>query len=231
MEEESLAASFSDSLTEEVSGCVGEFLEIGIDSLLEDGLTKDIPFLSTITSIYKIGNTIRERHHLKKLAVFLNEINRGAADEEMRKSYREKFASKKEYRNSELEYVTIVLDHYIDFDKPEMLAKLYLCYIDVIIDWFEFKKYSEVITHFLPGDLSVLLDNSIENSETDTRNIDGILRLLAAGLVSQRTGATVTIAGGIESVSDIKGYELTPFGAKLRHIFSHPDLFLASKGG
>ena len=84
MEDQSLAISFSGSLTEEVSGCVGEFLEIGIDSLLDDGIWKDIPFISTAVSIYRIGHSIRERHHLKKLAVFLNEIHANAHNENTR---------------------------------------------------------------------------------------------------------------------------------------------------
>lgn len=219
MEEESLAASFSDSLTEEVSSCVGEFLEIGIDSLLEDGLTKDIPFLSTITSIYKIGNTIRERHHLKKLAVFLNEINRGAADEETRKSYREKFASKKEYRNSELEYVTIVLDHYIDFDKPGVLARLYLAYLDGTIDWIEFKKYAEVIDRFLPGDAKVLINSGSDHLPADQNIIDSVLRLLSMGVVSQNVGVEVTDDGeGAISLMNAEGYRFTHFGNKLKLI-------------
>ena len=184
MEEESLATAFSDSLTEEVSGCVGEFLEIGIDSLLEDGLTKDIPFLSTISSVYKIGNTIRERHHLKKLAVFLNEINRRVADEEKRQTYRKKFTSQKEHRNSELEYVTIVLDHYIDFDKPEMLAKLYLAYLDGFIDWNEFKKYAEIIDRFLPGDYAELKKKN--RIALDDMNVsDSLLRLISLGFITK----------------------------------------------
>lgn len=227
---ETLAESFHDSLTEEVSGCVGEFMELGIDAMMDDGLAKDIPFLSTFTSIYKIGNTIRERHHLKKLALFLNEINCSAANEEKRKTYRAKFVEKKEYRNSELEYVTIVLDHYIDFDKPKMLAKLYLCYLDSIINWIEFKKYAEVISRFLPGDLIVLLDDSIENSENDTSNIDAILRLLAMGLVSQRTGTNVEVNDGNLELSDVKGYSITPFGAKLRRIISRQDIIFTSGG-
>lgn len=48
MDEQSLALSFGDSLTEEVSGCVGEFVEIGIDSVLEDGLLKEIGMSKTL---------------------------------------------------------------------------------------------------------------------------------------------------------------------------------------
>ena len=55
MEDQSLALSFSNSLTEEVSGITGEYLELGLDALVEDGLLKDIPIVSTAVAVYKIG--------------------------------------------------------------------------------------------------------------------------------------------------------------------------------
>ena len=107
MEEQSLALSFSNSLTEEVSGITGEYVELGLDALVEDGLFKDIPVVSTAVAVYRIGKSIRERHHIAKLISFLNEINKGAADEEKREEYREKFAGNEKFRNQELEYILI----------------------------------------------------------------------------------------------------------------------------
>ena len=58
MEKDSLALSFSDSLTEGVSVMVGEFAEIGIDAIMDEGLLKDIPWwmtsntLSVVTKIF-----------------------------------------------------------------------------------------------------------------------------------------------------------------------------------
>ena len=77
MEEQSLAISFANSLTEEVSGVAGEYAELGLDALVEDGLFKDIPIVSTAVAVYRIGQSIRERHHIAKLISFLNEINKG----------------------------------------------------------------------------------------------------------------------------------------------------------
>lgn len=87
MDEKSLAISFGESLTEEVSSLVGEYAELGLDALVEDGLFKDVPVISTITAVYRIGKSFRERHHLAKLISFLNAINKGIVDEEKRNSY------------------------------------------------------------------------------------------------------------------------------------------------
>ena len=70
MEEQSLALSFSNSLTEEVCGIAGEYAELGLDAMVEDDLFKDIPIVSTAVSVYRIGKSIRERHHVAKLIAF-----------------------------------------------------------------------------------------------------------------------------------------------------------------
>ena len=64
---ERLSQSFSDSLNEEVKGCVSDIAEVGLDSFLDDGILKDIPFISTVVSVYHIGNSIRDMYNLKKL--------------------------------------------------------------------------------------------------------------------------------------------------------------------
>ena len=67
MTENPLAISFGETLTAEVSGCVTDFAEIGLDSVMEDGLLKEIPFLSTAVSVYRIGKSIHERHYWRKI--------------------------------------------------------------------------------------------------------------------------------------------------------------------
>lgn len=131
-------------------------VEIGLDSIMDDGIVKDIPILSTITLIYKLGSDIHARHNLKKLAVFLQSIKNNLAGEQKRNDYYNKFKADKKFRNKELEYVLIILDRYIEYDKPSKLAKIYLAYINEEINWNEFVTYSQIIDSFLPGDYEVL---------------------------------------------------------------------------
>ena len=93
MKEKSLSISFADSLAEESIACISGYAEIGLDAVMEDGILKDIPIISTAISLYKIGSSIKERHDLKKLLIFLNEINNGIIDEEKRQEYQNKFQS------------------------------------------------------------------------------------------------------------------------------------------
>ena len=229
MEEQSLSLSFGNSLTEEVSGIAGEYVELGLDALTEDGLFKELPFVSSVVAVYRIGKSIRERHHVAKLISFLNEINKGIVDEEKRQKYREKFASNEKSRNQELEYILILIDRYISFDKPQMLAKLYLAYLDNAIIWEEFTMYAEIIDRFLLLDKGTLTSSSRQFIVYKNMEAETILRLVALGLMVETTDASpfsqsangnfsLTVESLKRAVSTDRVYERTEFGEKLANI-------------
>ena len=229
MDEQSLALSFGNSLTENVAGIAGEYAELGLDALVEDGLFKDIPLVSTAIAVYRIGKSIREKHHIAKLITFLNEINKGIASEEKRQTYREKFTSNEKFRNQELEYVLILIDRYISSDKPQMLAKLYLAYLDGEIVWEEFTMYAEVIDRFLLLDCRTLISDA-ERFIVPRGIVGGesILRLVALGLMAEVTNTSafeehgdnisMTLETLTRSISTDKTYRRTEFGDKLANI-------------
>ena len=85
MKEESLALSFEHSMTTEISDIVRQYAEIGLDAMIEDGIFKDIPIVSTVTALYRLGSNIRDKYAAVKLVAFLNEFSKGILDEEKRK--------------------------------------------------------------------------------------------------------------------------------------------------
>ena len=137
-----LSLSFSNSLQDGAIECLSDILEVKLDSMLDDGILKDIPFISTAISIYRIGHTIHDRHYLKKLAIFIDQINRGIQDETVRQAYIERFQKNQKSCNQELEYVLILVDRYVGYDKPQMLAKLFLSFLNKEITWTEFSVYT-----------------------------------------------------------------------------------------
>lgn len=216
MEEQSLAISFANSLTEEVSGVAGEYAELGLDALVEDGLFKDIPVISTAVAVYRIGKSIREKHHISKLISFLNEINKGIADEEKREEYRGKFVGNEKFRNQELEYILLLIDRYIGSDKPQILAKLYLAYLDGKIQWIEFTQFAEVIDRLLPGDIYL----SSDGFKFDRRKMDSKQRLAALGLLQGVIPESAEQRGVFSSSSSHLNYALTKFGRTLLNILN-----------
>lgn len=229
MEEKSLSIAFADSLAEESISCISEYAEIGLDAVMEDGILKDIPIVSTAVALYKIGSSIKERHNLKKLLVFLNELNNGILDEQKRKEYQQKFQSNEKFRNQEIEYLLVLIDRYISYDKPQMLAKLYLAYLEGIIIWEELTMYAEVVDRFLLLDCGTLISG--DGKTIVHRNIGGesVLRLVALGLMAETTESSpfvqhgdgnfgLTIEGLKKSISTDRVYRRTEFGDKLAEI-------------
>ena len=229
MEEKSLSVAFGNSLKEESISCISDLAEVGLDAIMDDGIFKDIPILSTAVAVYKIGSSIKERHNIKKLLVFLNEINNGIANEQKRTEYQDKFKDNVKFRNKELEYLLVLIDRYISYDKPQMLAKLYLAYLDGVIIWEELTMYAEVIDRFLLLDCRTLVSG--DGKTIVHRNIGGesVLRLVALGLMAETIETSpfvqhgngnfgLTIEGLKKSVSTDRVYRRTEFGDKLADI-------------
>ena len=224
----SLSVAFGDSLEEKTISCVGDLVEIGLDAIMENELLKSVPILRTVISLYKIGDSILERHNLKKLAMFLDEINNGIGDEQKREDYQQKFRSNEKYRNQQIEYLLLLINRYIGYEKPKMLAKLYLAYLDKTISWNEVVAYSTIIDTLLPEDITFLLSES--SFITHFNQIDSsILRLVSMGLLIQtninsiaqedgRGGFSVTSSTMMQMQTQEKVFEKTEFGTKLAGI-------------
>ena len=187
-----------------------DLMEVGLDAIMEDGLIKDIPIFSTAISLYKIGQSIKDRHQLRKMAAFVAALNDGIADDKQREYYKNAVKDDPKRRNKELEYILILIDRYIHLDKAENLAKLYLAYFDKKINWVVFCQYAEVLDRFLPEDFQALQE--IEQGISVRPDLR--LRLSALGLVTQiEKHPEFTINQGILSQSqEDNEYVLTEFG-------------------
>lgn len=77
MNQNALAISLSDSLGAEVTGCLGNLIEAGIDSVMDEGLLQAVPFIATAVSLLRIGRSIHERHQIKSLLHLLMKYAEG----------------------------------------------------------------------------------------------------------------------------------------------------------
>lgn len=229
-----LSSAMQDSITEEMTDILSNTAEIGIDAVMNEGFLKEVPILSTAVSVYKIGNSIRERHYVKKLALFIFALNKGMADDRTRDYYKHKITEDPKKRNKELEYILILIDRYLHANKPSLLAKLYLSYLDDVITWNDFTKYSEVVDRFLPGDCETLISANTYKTERDV-NTDSIQRLIALGLVIEgfRTMAVQEENGAVHidppelREKKERNYARTEFGNVLVRILADDVLELS----
>lgn len=208
---EELANAFEDTLKEESLSVISDLAEVGIDSIMDDGILKDIPFLSTAIGLYKIGETVWERHHIKQLSLFVDAINQGCAHGEKRKKYIAKFSENRKYRNQELEFILVVLDSYLEYEKPKMLAKLYLAFLNEKIGWEDFSSYAAILKSLIPADIMLL--GKEETVKTKQSESAAALRLLSFGLIYENEGPLYPSNSEFDTVTDEhKLYVKTQYG-------------------
>lgn len=181
MENRDLPRALCDSITDEAGSAVVDILEVGLDSIFEDSLLKDVPLLSIAVSLYKIGHSFKERHYINKLAEFIHALNNGLVGDTQVKAFRDRILHDQKKSKKELEYILILVDRYISKGKSTIIAKLYLSYLDNELSWEEFTMYSEVTDQLFMNDLDFLRKE--ENQIIRELSSDAALRLTSMGLL------------------------------------------------
>lgn len=171
-----IVPEFNDSLVIDSSDIIGDYLELGIDSILENDNLKEIPIIKTFLSIGKITKNIREKNLIKNLVIFLNELNSGNIDKEKLNKHKEGLRQNHKKAEKELGRVLIILEQTIDNIKSSILGKLYKAYINQEIDWNLFVEFSEITNRLYVNDLNILL-LIFNNQLSDTSNRNDLYRI------------------------------------------------------
>lgn len=201
--------------------------EIGIDSLLESEVLKNIPIVKTVYGLAKVSLAIRDKYLLKKLLVFIETLNQGnAKPEEIEK--RKKAAENNEgWIRKEVELITIHLDRLDELEKAQITGAFYIEYVNQNISWTQYREYLAIIERVFFQDFIQLLD--IHNALLQDKKVKeyikegsgGVVmkkiselncdRLIAVGLVKAKH--TPVFNGNI-----LKDYDLTGLGLKLAEV-------------
>ena len=146
-----LDATMLDTLKTDLSGVSADYLELGLDSILDDGLLKDIPVVNSIISLYKTGVNLRERFLIKKLLVFLTSLADTAIEDRI------EFIRKHEKESAKIgEELIILLDRLDHVNKPEYVAKLFKHYLNEDISLIVYQRLCQIIDRCFIEDLRFL---------------------------------------------------------------------------
>lgn len=141
---EQINTSFKDTIgSDEALELVKEYSELAVDSFLNEGTLKEIPILGTLFSLYKIGDSLRDRHYIKKIAVFLNQLK------DIPKKQREAFLSKLDnndkFKESIFEKTLLLLERLDETHKAEMTGNLFRLYIMEVIGKDKLMRLSGIV--------------------------------------------------------------------------------------
>ena len=180
-----IVPEFSDSLVIDSADILSDYLELGIDSVLENDNLKEIPIVKTFISVGRIARNIGERNLLKNLVIFINELNSGSIDKEKLRKHKEELNKNSKKAEKELGRVLIILEQTLDNIKSSILGKLYKAYINQEIDWDLFVEFSEVTNRLYINDLNTLkmIFYGQLNDTTNSNDLYRIERLNSLGVI------------------------------------------------
>lgn len=140
----------------EIKNITEDFCELGLDTILNEGVLKDIPVFGTLTQLYSVGATIHGKILEKKIIKFLFELKKISGNE--RNDFVQKINSNEKQAQKIGEHILVILDRLDDLYKPIILAKLLSANIQGKIDYEMFVRLSSIIDKSLVSDLNKLKD-------------------------------------------------------------------------
>lgn len=213
-----LTNDFEKSLFNDSIDIIGDYMEIGIDSFIEEGILSEVPIIKSIVSVLKMGKNVHDRNLLKQTLTFIKEFNSRNISKDKLVAYKSAIENNPKKGEEELGRVLILLNNYIDTEKSIMLARLYRAYINKIINWNEFCEFSEIINRLFIQDIQILKgikDRNIDimNNHEDEFRIERLYSLGLIGLSFNPVTYDDLKNGHINS-----GRNISPLGRKLCEI-------------
>lgn len=181
-----LTPAFEKSLFDStLSGTCINMAELGIDSLLDDGIFKDVPIVSTLIGLGKTAQNIHDRNLLKQALKFINTFNEKSIDSEKLEKYKKRLNAKPKFAEEELGRILILLNSFIDLKKSEILAKFYRAYVEEKISWDTFCEFADVVSRLFVNDINLLINIFTQKiSDTSMCKNHQIQRLQSLGLIN-----------------------------------------------
>lgn len=180
---------------------IGDLAELGLDSILEEGLAKELPFVGALVKLHSIGVGIRERLFLSKVFKFLIALRSIPQNE--REHWYEKLDRDPKEQSRVGEAILLILDRLDDMEKPEIIGRLFKAYIQETIDFSTFQRLSTMVDRCHLPDLKqaaphgfVSQDVAANLATIGVMNISGVI---ASGAPTIIVKPSVTVRIGLNA--------------------------------
>jgi hypothetical protein len=178
----------------DLSSIVSDAAELGLDSILDDGVLKDIPVLSTIIGLVKTGGAIKDYLYLKKIYRFLGALKDVPASE--RQELINKLGSDENERAKAGENILLIIDRLDNVNKPEILGYMFRDYLIGKISKTNFMLLTKSLELFnleLTANIKSYYEGPY-NKELSSN--DALQSLATSGLVGMYFGSGAINSGG-----------------------------------
>lgn len=201
-----LTEDFEKSLFSNTKDVLEDYIEVGIDALINNDAIKEFPIIKTFAAVLKVGKNIHDRNLLKQTLTFINEFNKNNISVERLNEYKNQIENDSKKCEEELGRVLLLLNNFIDKEKSIMISKVFKAYVKQEITWNEFCEYSEIINRLFIQDFCFLKDIYLGrvNDTTDRNDIYRVERLNSLGIIgmSFKSSRISTINGVMSNRQD-----------------------------
>ncbi len=145
-------------ISEEATSIAKDFSEVALDSILKDGLLKEIPIIGTLISLGKILTSLKDRQTIKKIVIFLSKLKDIPIKD--RKDFASHMDDNDQFSESTSEKVLLLLERIDETSKAEIIGNLFKLYILNIIDKNDFMRFANIVERAYYQDLLSLSTKS-----------------------------------------------------------------------
>lgn len=213
---EPIVPEFERSLFAPLEDAGQNLVELGIDTLTENELVKQIPIVNSLIGVIKVGYNLHERNLLLNTLAFIQDFNTDPYSEKVR-SYIEEIRRNEKKAEKELGRVLIILNRIIDSKKAIILSGMYRAYIERIFNWDIFCDFAQIIEMLQLNDIPALKRMYQNISYFDEWALQdciiSIFRLLSLGLVDQQIAIDQVNMNAPAKVS--RHYRISKYGKDL----------------
>jgi hypothetical protein len=128
----------------EIISIAGDLGEVAIDSILKDGLFKDIPIVGVGISVLKLINSASDRILLNKIISFINALNFKTDDEIS--DFKEKYLDEDDYEKIGTQLL-LIIERSDSLIKIKWLAKNLRIFVDKKISKKEYMRLASIINN------------------------------------------------------------------------------------
>jgi hypothetical protein len=195
------------------------FLEAGLENIealtdlyIDNEAISSIPIIGTVIKICKGLDDIRSRSFAAKIAAFITEP--GLQKSNIKEKLKQQAKSDEDAQNVG-ETLFFVLEKMTDLEKPKVLEKIFVAYLDGVVSKDELRRLAQAVDLAFIDDLNDLL----KYRSSDTYRLQGTWPepLLPSGLT-----ATYVIS---MSGSAKQEYKLTNLGSSFKRAINHSKTY------
>jgi hypothetical protein len=130
-------------ISRELGDIIFDAAEVAFDSILTNGVLKELPVVGIVVKLANVGQSITEELFLRKLLRFLSDLKSVSAEE--RAKLLSKFPDGTQEQHDLGENLLLALDRLDNVQKPALLARFFAAYIRDQIDYSTFSRLAQAL--------------------------------------------------------------------------------------